>query len=81
MNLLIFAAFGGSKFRMKWIERVETASYRLTTTIHPFASVSPSAIIELGVIIEGNAVVKILEKVKEYTDKKNEKRAEQFFFR
>ncbi len=59
-----FVAFGGSEFRMEWIERVEIAGYRLATIIHPSASVIPSAIIEPGVIIEGNAVVNTASVIK-----------------
>lgn len=48
---------GDVLLRMKWIGQLEAAGYKLATIIHPSASISPSAHIDVGVIVEGNAVV------------------------
>ncbi len=52
-----FVALGNGELRMQWIHKLEAAGYKLATIIHPTASISPSANIGQGVIVEGNAVV------------------------
>ena len=50
-------SFGNCKLRAEWIERLENAGFILPTLIHPMATVSPSAVIEEGTIVEMKAIV------------------------
>lgn len=50
-------SFGNCVLRAAWIERLEKAGFILPTLIHPNATVSPSATIGTGTIVEMKAIV------------------------
>jgi UDP-N-acetylbacillosamine N-acetyltransferase len=50
-------SFGNCELRAKWIERLEEAGFILPTLIHPMATVSPSAVIEEGTVVEMKAII------------------------
>lgn len=50
-------SFGNCKHRAEWIERLVNAGFILPTLIHPMATVSPTAVIEEGTVIEMKAIV------------------------
>jgi acetyltransferase-like isoleucine patch superfamily enzyme len=50
-------SFGNCELRAKWINRLEKAGLHLPTLIPPMATVSPSAVVEEGTIVEMKAIV------------------------
>ncbi len=56
-------AFGDNELRQDYIEKLITAGYIVPRLIHPTATVSPSANISNGVIVEANATVNANAKV------------------
>ena len=50
-------AFGNNKFRMEWIDKLQSAGAALATLIHPTAYVSPTASIAPGTVILPHAIV------------------------
>jgi UDP-3-O-[3-hydroxymyristoyl] glucosamine N-acyltransferase len=52
-----FVAIGNPELRIKWIRKLEEASYSVAVLVHPQAYVSPSAQVQKGCIIEPNAAV------------------------
>ena len=50
-------SFGNCDIRAKWLERLEKAGFVIPTLIHPMATVSPSAIIDEGTVIEMKATI------------------------
>jgi UDP-N-acetylbacillosamine N-acetyltransferase len=52
-----FVAVGNSELRLKWIQKLEEACYRVAILVHSRAYVSPSAQLQKGCIVEPNAVI------------------------
>jgi len=57
-------SFGNCELRAKWIDRLEKAGFILPTLIHPMATVSPSAAVEEGTIVEMKAIVSTNAQIK-----------------
>ena len=56
-------SFGNCELRAKWIERIEKADFILPRLIHPLATVSPSAKVEAGSVIEMKAIISTNAKI------------------
>lgn len=56
-NTEFIPAFGNNKFRLSWIEKLQSAGAALATIIHPTAYVSPRATIHPGTVILPKAIV------------------------
>ncbi len=50
-------SFGNCALRAKWIDRLEEAGFILPTLIHPMATVSPSAVVGEGTVVEMKAII------------------------
>lgn len=50
-------SFGNCEIRARWIDRLENAGFILPILIHPMATVSPSATIGAGTVVEMKAIV------------------------
>jgi UDP-3-O-[3-hydroxymyristoyl] glucosamine N-acyltransferase len=57
-------SFGDCELRAKWIVRLEKAGFILPILIHPMATVSPSAVVEEGTIVEMKAIVSTNARIK-----------------
>ncbi len=57
-------SFGNCELRARWIDRLEKAGFILPTLIHPMATVSPSAVVEEGTIVEMKAIVSTNARIK-----------------
>ena len=52
-----FVAMGNPELRLEWLEKLDTAGYRLPVLVHPMAYASASATLAGGSILEPMAVV------------------------
>lgn len=52
-----FPTFRDSKFRMKWMEKLEENYFTKPVLIHPSASISPSVSVYPGSVVEARAVI------------------------
>lgn len=59
-----FVAFGDNALRHTWFLKAKELGYHIPALVHPRAYVSPSAIIEEGVVILPNAVINTRAKLK-----------------
>ncbi len=50
-------SFGNCELRAKWLDRLEEAGFILPTLIHPMATVSPSAVVGEGTVVEMKAII------------------------
>lgn len=50
-------AIGDSELRLKWIQKLVEACYRVAVLVHPSAYIAPSAQLQKGCIVEPHAVV------------------------
>ncbi len=54
----VFAiAFGNNDLRLQWIEKLEKAGAKVSSLIHPTAYLSPTAIVQDGVVILPNVTI------------------------
>lgn len=61
---IVLPSFGNCQLRAKWLELLEEAGFILPTLIHPMATISPSAIIGEGTIVEMKAIVNTGARIK-----------------
>lgn len=52
-----FPAFGDSKLRMRWIEKLEENCFTILVLVHPNAYISPSASVYPGTIVIAKAMI------------------------
>lgn len=52
-----FPAFGDSKLRMRWMEKLEENCFTIPVLVHPSAFISPSASVYPGSVIEARAMI------------------------
>ena len=48
---------GDNDLRNEWLDKLKVGSWHLPTVVHPFSSISPSALLGEGVVIVGGVVV------------------------
>jgi UDP-N-acetylbacillosamine N-acetyltransferase len=60
----VYPAFGGGSIRMMWIHRLQEAQITIPSLIHPRAYVSPTAVLEEGVVVLPGAIVNTVVTVK-----------------
>ena len=61
----VFVAFGSNELRHNWIEILGETGFKIPTLIHPRAYVSPTAEIELGVVVMPKAVINAKASIKQ----------------
>lgn len=54
---IAIASFGDCKLRAVWMRRLEDAGFIIPTLVHSMATVSPSAVIEEGTLVEMKAII------------------------
>lgn len=61
----VFCGIGNNKKRFELLQEVKSIDFPIATLIHPTAHISPSAVIEEGVIIEPHAIINTHVVIKE----------------